>query len=41
MPKMYEALKKKFGKSRAAKMFVGKGKTKAARSRRAKMLKHK
>lgn len=41
MPKQYEALKKKYGKSRAASIYVGKGKTRAARSRRAKSLKYK
>lgn len=38
MPKQYEALKKKYGKQRAAAIYVGAGKTKKARSQRAKRL---
>lgn len=41
MPKQYEALKKKYGKKRAAKIYIGTGKSKTARSRRAKALKRK
>jgi len=39
MPPQYEALKKKYGKEKAAKIYVGKGKTAKARSQRAKKLK--
>lgn len=41
MPKQYEALKKKYGKQKAAKIYVGQGKSKSARSRRSKSLQHK
>jgi hypothetical protein len=41
MPHAYEKLKKKYGAKKAARIYVGGGKTKAARSRRAKSLKHK
>lgn len=40
MPKQYEALKKQYGKEKAAKIYVGAGKTAAERSRRAKSLQH-
>ena len=40
MPKQFEALKRKYGQSKAAKMFVGLGKSKYQRSQRAKSLQH-
>jgi hypothetical protein len=40
MPAQYEALKKKYGKEKAAKIYVGQGGSKAARSKRAKSLQH-
>lgn len=41
MPRQYERLKKKYGKSQAARIYVGKGKTKKARSARARRLRKK
>jgi hypothetical protein len=40
MPAQYQALKLKYGNPKAAKIFVGKGKTKPQRSKRAKSLKY-
>jgi hypothetical protein len=40
MPAQYQALKQKYGNPKAAKMFVGKGKSKYSRSQRAKSLKY-
>jgi hypothetical protein len=40
MPAQYEALKEKYGKSKAARIFVGLGKSKYQRSQRAKSLQH-
>lgn len=38
MPRQYESLKKKHGKRKAARIYIGKGKTKKARSARARRL---
>ena len=38
MPKQYEALKRKYGKQKAARLYVGQGKSKRSRSQRAKRL---
>jgi hypothetical protein len=40
MPAQYEALKERYGKEKAAKIYVGLGKNKGSRSRRAKALHH-
>jgi hypothetical protein len=41
MPAQYEALKRKYDKSKAAQIYVGLGKSKYQRSQRAKSLQHK